>query len=115
MIHAIDFKGLLNGEYLQFMEHCTKLVNDADPGKLKVKDQAMHLHLKLTEADALFKLPLANSITAELLAIDLKRDNAITGISFVIKGYLLHFDPKIVAAAKELDSHLKLYGSGIAR
>jgi hypothetical protein len=63
----------------------------------------------------LFKKQLASDVTDEIQALDLRRDNAINGITSLVWAYLYHYDPDIVKLASLLSNNLKLYGVGIAR
>lgn len=115
MIDSIDLRGLRNSEYLQYMEDFTSLVDVNDPVVLNVAPQNTALKAKETELEELFKLSQKNEITEELVKIDQERDNAITGISFVVTGFMYSSDPILKKAANYLNENLKVYGSGIAR
>jgi Family of unknown function (DUF6261) len=115
MIQSIDLKALRNAEYLQFMGQFAGLVNSSGPAALDVVAQYDSLRLKLTDMEALFKKQLASNITEEIEALDLRRDNAINGITSLVWAYLYHYNPDLVKAASLLSDNLKLYGVGIAR
>ena len=115
MINAIDLKGLRNAEYVQFSNDISALVLQNDPQTLGVATQYQAFTTKITEIESLFKTQQASEITEEIQQLDLRRDNAITGITTVITGYLNHFNPAIVKAAQIINENLKLYGTGIAR
>ena len=113
MIHAIELKNLRNPEYLQFISDALTLVEKNDPAVLKVTTQTTNLRLKYEECDALFKLPLANERTEGLTILDGKRDKALGGISFVVKGYMNHFVPEYAAAADRVYKNIRQYGKSI--
>lgn len=115
MINAINISILRNAEYLQFMKNVASLVQTNDPVVLNVAPQLTALNNAVSVLDGLFKIQLANEITEELVAIDERRDKAITGLGFVVTGYVYHFDAALAQAASLLNDNLKLYGSGIAR
>jgi hypothetical protein len=115
MIDSIDLKGLRNAEYIQFMDNFRDLVIKNDPTMLGVAVQQTVFVGKIVEIENLFKLQQANKFTEEVQALDLRRDNAINGISLVINGYTNHFDTKISIAAQTITKNLKNYGVGIAR
>lgn len=113
MIHAIELKDLRNPEYLQFISDALTLVEKNDPTVLKVEPQTTNLQAKYQECDALFKLPLANERTEGLTVLDGKRDKALGGISFVVKGYINHYEPEYAAAADRVYKNIRQYGKSI--
>lgn len=115
MIHSINLRLLRNAEYLQFLRLFLQLLHENDPVGLKVDEQIALLESEFAGAEELFKLPLSSEKTEYLLAYDQQRDAALIGIGLVIKGYLNHYDPVFVAAAKILDTNLSLYGNRVYR
>lgn len=113
MIHAIELKDLRNPEYLQFISDALTLVENNDPAILKVERQMTDLQAKYDECDALFKLPLANERTEGLTILDGKRDKALGGISYVVKGYMNHYEPEMAAAADRVYRNIRQYGKSI--
>ena len=113
MIHAIELKDLRNPEYLQFISDTLALVENNDPAILMVERQMTDLQAKYDECDALFKLPLANERTEGLTILDGKRDKALGGISYVVKGYMNHFEPAMAAAADRVYRNIRQYGKSI--
>jgi len=113
MINAIELKDLRNPEYLQFIADKLALVEKNDPAVLQLEPQMTILRLKYEECDALFKLPLANERTEGLTILDGKRDKALGGISFVVKGYMNHYVPEYAAAANRLYKNIRQYGKSI--
>jgi hypothetical protein len=115
MISAIDFSRLRNAEFLQFMKNFATLVEANDPAALIVTAQHTALVEKNTELENLFKKELASELTQEILNLDIRRDRAYNGISFVIQGYLTHYDLTKAEAANRLKANLDLYGIGVGR
>ena len=115
IINGIDLKNLRNDEYFQFIKNTKSLVDTNDPSVLNVVAQNAALNEKMQEYDALFKKSTASEITQVIFDIDLRRDNALVGISSVVNGNLYHFDPALKAAAVKLDDNLKIYGVNIIR
>ena len=113
MIHAIELKDLRNPEYLQFISDTLALVENNDPAILMVERQMADLQAKYDECDALFKLPLANERTEGLTILDGKRDTALGGISYVVKGYMNHYEPEMAAAADRVYRNIRQYGKSI--
>ena len=115
MIDSIDLHQLRNDEHLQFNKDVAELTFQNNPSALYIDAQYNALAVKNAELDALYKKQSGFEITNEIIAIDDRRDNAITGVSYVIEGFQYHFEPDVRKAAQRLGANLKLYGSGIAR
>jgi Family of unknown function (DUF6261) len=115
MIIAIDLKGLRNAEYVQFTNDISELVTQNNPQTLGVETQHQEFKGKITETENLFKIQQSSEVTEEIQGLDLRRDNAITGMSILVTGYLSHFDSIKSKAAHTLNENLKVYGAGIAR
>lgn len=86
-----------------------------NPASLNVEAQHNTFKSKLDEMAGLFKLEKASPLTQELVLLDDRRDDAITGLTIVVNGLCIHFDPAPAKAATLLTANLNLYGSGIAR
>ena len=115
MINAIDLAKLRNAEYLQLMKDFTAIVERNSPATLNVVSKLTDLQTKVSEMDVLFKKILANENTTNLLNLDKRRDDCITGISYVVQGLEYHFDENIRNAAQRLGTNIRFYGGGIAR
>jgi hypothetical protein len=115
MIHAINLMLLRNAEYLQFQKDILGIAGRNSPATLNVQQRFDAMNNKLAEMEGLFKKVMASEITAELLALDERRDNAVNGISQLVLAYTYHYDETLRKAAGHLDTNLKLYGAGIAR
>jgi hypothetical protein len=63
----------------------------------------------------LFREARGSHITRELMDLDTRRDNAINGISTIIKGYTYCADTALKSHAISLQNHLAAFGTGIAR
>ena len=114
-MNAIDLTKLRNAEYLQYIKNFFAIVQRNNPTLLQVQAKYDALVSKSDELDALFKKILANENTAGILALDVRRDNAISGMYYVAQGYDYHFDPLLQAAGKKIKDSLSLYGGGISR
>lgn len=115
MINAIELRKFRNAEFIQFNRNLITIIEKKNPKTLMIKPQFDIFSQKQTELEELFKSPTANPITAEMEELDLRRDEAITGISGLINSYSHHFIPEIKQAAIMIQNNLKLYNSGIAR
>lgn len=114
-MNAIDLTKLRNAEYLQYIKNFFAIVQRNNPTLLQVQAKYDALVSKSDELDALFKKILANENTAGILALDVRRDNAINGMYCVAQGYDYHFDPLLQAAGEKIKDSLSLYGGGISR
>src|SRR6478609_2010914 len=109
MIEAIKLHNLRNPEFIQFTKNAISLVSANNPTILSVKPQYDFMSLKIVEMESLFKNELSNPMTAEMEALDFRRDNSINGIIGVINAYSDHHDATIATAATVLHSNLKVY------
>ncbi|WP_310560651.1 DUF6261 family protein [Flavobacterium sp.] len=114
-MNGIDLPKLRNAEYLQFIKNYLAIVLRNDPTVLKILAKYDALVGKGNELDALFKKILANEKTAEILALDERRDDAVNGIYYVAQGYDYHFDPTLKSAGTLIKESFSVYGGGISR
>ena len=115
MIQSIVLQPLRNGEFIQFLFDFLNIVQKNDPDALKVRAQFEALKTSADETEKLFKISQASLITAEIEAMDNRRDRAITGISMVATAYTYSPDPVLEKHAKTLEAHFSLFGTGITR
>src|SRR6478752_4797565 len=108
MIEAINLQNLRNAEFIQFCKNFTTIVNTSNPTTLSVKPQYDTMMLRLGEMETLFKTATSNPITAEIEALDVRRDRAITGIVEAIKSFSYHFVPEMTESARLLQENLDL-------
>ena len=114
MFNSINLRQLRNAAYLQFMGLLMQLVNDNDPETLKIKAKLIDLQKQYEAFNALYLLPRGNKISKEILALDLRRDNALVGFLALVSGQTRSFIPENKAAALLLDENLRKYGTEIA-
>lgn len=112
-MNGINLANLRNAEYLQYTKNFADIVKRNDPTLLKVEAKYDALINKNGELDTLFKKILANENTAEILALDERRDDAINGIYYVAQGYDYHFTALLQTAGKKIKDSISLYGSSI--
>lgn len=114
-MNSINLANLRNAEYLQYMKNYLAIVLRNNPTVLKVLAKYDDLIGKSTEMDELFKKILANEKTAEILALDERRDDAINGIYYVAQGYDYHYQSPLKTAGKLIKDSFSVYGGGIAK
>ena len=113
MIDSIKLPGLRNGEFSQFILDFLAFVEKGNPAILDVVDENNALKAKSDAIENIFKTPQGSVITDELVAIDLRRDNAFTGYSLIINGNTYNKDAAVKTAALLLANHISGYGKGI--
>jgi hypothetical protein len=106
---------LQNPEFLQFNRNALQIVFNNDKTILKVDSEYNALEKLTNEIAALFKTDTGSDITDELVTLDIRRDDAITGIGFYLEALSRYNDATIKANANLLLQEIKLYGTGIAR
>jgi Family of unknown function (DUF6261) len=104
-----------NSEFIRYMKNVFTICSNNNPKLLKIDAQADALMAATTPLDDLFMIDRGNLLTAELQAIDLRRDEAISGLRLVANAYSYHFDPAIKNAANVLAAAIDKYGAGLAR
>lgn len=115
MINSIPLQTLRNSEFLQFIADILGIVSLNDPAQLQVASQFSSLQTGYSSLQELFKTDRGNPVTEEILALDSRRDDAITGLSALVNAHTYHFNPSFRNPANLLQANLKLYGGGIAR
>ena len=114
-IYSIDLAKLRNSEFLQFSNDSLGIVQLNDPTALKVQPQFNNFMADTTAIDALFKADRGSLITNELVQLDERRDNAITGITAYVQALTYHFIPDTHRHAAALAANLGNYDAGVAR
>lgn len=115
MIASIDLKTMRNSEYIQFMHDTLGITVANNPAAMLVQVQYDGLNTAVTTLDGLFVTDQASPLTAQVTALDLRRDAALNGITALANAYTYHFDPALKAHADTLSHQLGLYGAGIAK
>lgn len=115
MINSIDIYNLRNGEYLQFLTDFLDTVSDNNPDNLQVRTAYDALRTATDDTEKLFKISQGSIITEDILALDARRDNALTGFTFLINGHSYSTDAAISAPAKTLGQHLAVFGPSATR
>lgn len=115
MINSITLNNLRNAEFLQFSKDALNIIQRNDPAALSIATWYNAFKAVTEKIEDLFKTDTSNPITDDLQTTDVRRDNALNGITATVQGYTYHFAPATSAAAKTLADHLALFGSGIAR
>jgi hypothetical protein len=115
MINSIVLQPLRNGEYIQFLTDTLNVVSKNNPEVLNVSAQYNALRTATDDIEKLFKISQASLVTAEIEALDKRRDDAINGISLQVQAQAYSADPVVNKHGKTLSAHLALFGTGIAK
>lgn len=113
-IISIDLSKLRNAEFLQFSTDASGIITLNAPASLGVDIQLQKFSAITSTIEALFKTAQGSAITAEIEALDARRDQSLTGISTVVSGYRNHYDPQISSSAAQLADNLSIYGTALA-
>ena len=114
-IYSIDLAKLRNSEFLQFSNDFLGLVQLNDPKALKVQPQFDNFKADTLAIDALFKADRGSLVTDELVALDERRDRAITGITAYVQSLTYHFKEDTRNHATALAANLANYDAGVAK
>jgi hypothetical protein len=115
MINYADFTRYRAAEFIQFLSNALDIVDSNDPVTLNLQAQRDALFASHTALAEEYRPATASEVTAELVALDERRDQAISGISQFLRAHQNHFDPSKVAAANRLLEDLARHGANPAR
>ncbi|MBK1835615.1 DUF6261 family protein [Roseibacillus ishigakijimensis] len=115
MILSPNFPRYRAAELIQFTRNVVEIVDANDAPTLNLQTQRDALASRLEALAAEFRPVLASEVTAELVALDERRDRAISGISNLVRAYLNHYDSSRVAAANRLLEDLERHGPMVGR
>lgn len=115
MILSIELAKLRNSETVQFFSDTLKIVSRNNPATLMVQAKYDFMNTVQTELEVLFKKSTENPITAEIEALDVRRDRAVSGILGLANAYSFHFDVVFSAPADVILDYAKIYTTNIAK
>jgi hypothetical protein len=104
-----------NSEFIRYMKNVSSICGNNNPQLLQIEAQVTGLQAATAPLDDLFMIERGNLLTAELQALDTRRDEAISGLRMAATAFIYHFDPAIKNAATILAAAIDKYGSGLAR
>jgi Family of unknown function (DUF6261) len=104
-----------NSEFIRYMKNVAFICSNNNPRLLKIDTQVAGLQAATTPLDDLFMMERGNLLTAELQALDARRDAAITGLRMAISAFSLHFDDSMKKAAETAAAGIDKYGNSLAR
>jgi hypothetical protein len=115
MINGITLNSLRNAEFIQFIKGILAIILSNGPAALNVQVQYDSVQAMLTALETLFITEQGSAITADISALDARRDRAITGFTLLVNALTYHFNPDTAKQAETLKKLFEKYGSGIAR
>ena len=115
MINSITLQNLRNAEFLRFLKNTLSIYEVNQPSALQVQEQYEAVQQFVAQLEPLFKMDQGSPMTDELIALDARRDNCITGLSMYVQSLSYHFNEDTRKNANLLADNLAIYGAGIAR
>ncbi len=115
MINNTAFSRFRVAEFTQLLANTLKIIESNDPNALKITAQTAALITAAANLDEEYKKQKSSSITAKLVELDERRDNAVTGILRVVSGFELHYESLKRDAARRIGLVVNKYGTGMAR
>ena len=104
---------LRNPEHIQLVDDVLNVIKKYNPAALKVTEQYEKLKLRFEAIESSYKLPVKNALTKELQELDDLRDDAFTGMMYLVKGNSYSDDAEISSHAETLLEHVARFGSNI--
>jgi len=104
-----------NSEFIRYMKNVVIICIENDPRELKIEAQVNGLEASIDPLDTLFMIERGNLLTDELMALDDRRDAAISGLRLAATAFAYHFEEPIQKAARLLAATMNKYGNGLAR
>jgi len=115
MINSVNFKLFRKSESVQFFNDIVTLCSESNPKALNIEAQFSTLSECVNSLNMNFVTDRSSEITNDLIALDQRRDKAITCLRMLTEGYTNHFDPAKSEAAKLLLQAIDKYGSRISK
>lgn len=104
-----------NGEFIHFMKQTVSACNKNGADALQLKPQVGVLEAYLPQFDDHFTLDRANALTADIEALDNRRDRAVTGIRLNAESYFFHHEESKAKAGNLLMAIFDKHGKNITR
>lgn len=105
-----------NSEFIRYHKDVVEICTQKNHATtLGIGNQIAELMVTIAPLEQLFRRQRTHAATAEMVALDIRRDKAVTGIRTVAQGYALHFDATIAQAAYTILATIDNYGKNISR
>ena len=113
-VNSLDLSKLRNGEYSKFLEDILTIIKNNNPATLQVQELYASLLIHFDTIESLFKTPAGSLLTDNLIALDIRRDNALIGMTGIVKATIYSTDIMLKNAALSLVDFLNFFGSSIS-
>jgi Family of unknown function (DUF6261) len=106
---------LRNSEFIRFAKDVATVCNLNNPPALKIEGQLNSFTATFDELNRLFKIAQGNKLTAELQALDDRRDQALIGIRLYAESFLYRRNADLVKAGEWVLGAYDKYGKRLHR
>lgn len=113
IIKAIELDRLRNGEYIQMGADTKAITGGMAATVPEIAPFANDFNSKMAAINGVFMLDPASPLSIAIELADVRRDNAIIGLTFVAQGYTYSTIEAKKAAGDALYRGITIYGSGI--
>lgn len=104
-----------HSEYIQYMTDVLALLAPYDVDTLQLAEPQGALAAVLAQLNAAFKHIQGSELTAEIVALDNRRDRAIVGVRGITSGFAYHFTPDVAAAGALLNRNIAAHSDNLSR
>lgn len=113
IINTILLQRLRNAGLVQFFTDVQGTVtsNITGPALAAIQDELAAFINSKTALSQNYQLDPSSPLTQEVVAADLRRDDAYSGIRFLAEGYSRHFTPAVRAAGARVLHAIAIYGN----
>ncbi len=115
MIEKLKTPRLRLSESVQFYSDVLTVCKNGNPSTLNIQQQCTALEKSFALLNQSFKKEQASMLTGDLIAQDLRRDNAIICLRKLADGYTNHHDAAKQKAGNQLLMVIDKYGSSISK
>lgn len=115
MIEKLKITRLRLSESIQFYSDVLTVCKDGSAAELNIQKPLSALDSAFELLNRSFKKEQASLLTGDLIALDLRRDNAIICLRKLADGYTNHHDPAKQKAGNQLLLVIDKYGSSISK
>ncbi|TAJ15656.1 hypothetical protein DMA11_00165 [Marinilabiliaceae bacterium JC017] len=115
MFSSIVFRKLRNSEFLQFLKDLLVIICNCKFVVEPLKNKIDPLKKDVDVFVAVYNPEKGSSLTREIVELDKRRDNALTGLELVLEGFSYSYDEEISEAALVLFNSINHFGKGLTR
>ncbi len=115
MINKAHFPKFRVSELLQYFNDALSICDKNNPVQLQITDKVEIARASVVALEGTFKLDQASALSAELLALDQRRDACLTGIRMFADACTYHFDAAKLTAATSIVTSIDKYGKNLVR